>query len=321
MDKLIILLFLPFLIWSCQDASSEVLGNASAQLSNAKPQAAAIKTPERDFKLGDYWYQGKAELSRYELKQNRYDALHPGEAVTIFVTEDFLTDKQVKNDQYTSQNSTPILKLNMVKRFTTGLYDYSMMTSVFTPTKLKKIPQTLKVSFSSQDWCGHAYMQLNYGDGAYKSTLHSYFEGEADKVTDFDYALLEDEIMSRIRMNPEMLPLGKMQLLPSAATLRLLHLPAQAVEVSASMDAYTGTDIEGENLKAYTITFPGLKRTLEIVFQSEEPYIIEGWTDAYPSMFDKKVRKTVAQRKETIMSPYWQKNSPEDAEMRAKLGL
>ena len=321
MDKLIILLFLPLMIWSCQDASSELLDNAGTQLSQAKPQATAIKTPEKDFKLGDYWYQGKAELSRYELKQNRYNALHPGEVVTIFVTEDFLTDKQVKNDRYTSQNSTPILKLNMVKRFTTGLYDYSMMTSVFTPTKLKEIPQTLKVSFSSQDWCGHAYMQLNYKDGAYKNTLHSYFEGEADKVTNFDYVLLEDEMMNRIRMNPDMLPLGKMQLLPSASTLRLLHLPAQAVEASASMNTYTGTDIEGEHLKVYTISFPDLKRTLEIVFQSEEPYIIEGWIDAYPSMFDKQIRKTVAQRKETIMSPYWQKNSPEDAEMRAKLGL
>ncbi|MCG8328726.1 MAG: hypothetical protein MI974_13630 [Chitinophagales bacterium] len=321
MDKLIILLFLPFLIWSCQDTSSEALENAEGQLNMATPQTAAMKTPEKDFKLGDYWYQGKAELSRYELKQNRYDALHPGEAVTIFVTEDFLTDKQVKNDQYTSKNSTPILKLNMVKRFTTGLYDYSMMTSVFTPTKLKEVPQTLKVSFSSQDWCGHAYMQLNYEDGAYKSTLHSYFESEADRVTNFDYVLLEDEMMNRIRMNPDMLPLGKMQLLPSTTILRLLHLPAQAVEASASMSTYAGTDIEGENLKVYTITFPRLKRTLEIVFQSEEPYIIEGWTDAYPSMFDKKIRKTVAQRKETIMSPYWQKNSPEDAEMRAKLGL
>ena len=41
-------------------------------------------------KLGDYWYQEATEISRYELQQNRYADVHPGEAVLIFVTEDFL---------------------------------------------------------------------------------------------------------------------------------------------------------------------------------------------------------------------------------------
>ena len=36
--------------------------------------------------FGDYWYQGKAELSRYDLKQVRYGEIHQGDAVLIFVT-------------------------------------------------------------------------------------------------------------------------------------------------------------------------------------------------------------------------------------------
>ncbi len=48
-------------------------------------------------KLSDYWYQGKAEITSYTLLQNRYKDVHPGSAVLVFVTEDFLTDKQVKN--------------------------------------------------------------------------------------------------------------------------------------------------------------------------------------------------------------------------------
>ena len=45
-----------------------------------------------------YWNQGKAELARYELQQVRYGEIHQGDAVLIFVTEDFLKDKQVKYD-------------------------------------------------------------------------------------------------------------------------------------------------------------------------------------------------------------------------------
>ncbi len=45
-----------------------------------------------------YWYQGKAELTRYQLEQARYGEIHSGDAVLIFVTENFLLDKQVKHE-------------------------------------------------------------------------------------------------------------------------------------------------------------------------------------------------------------------------------
>ncbi|MDP7238046.1 MAG: hypothetical protein QGI34_15090, partial [Candidatus Latescibacteria bacterium] len=39
--------------------------------------------------FGDYWYQGKAEITSYTLKQARYGEIHDGHVVLIFVTEDF----------------------------------------------------------------------------------------------------------------------------------------------------------------------------------------------------------------------------------------
>ena len=140
-------------------------------------------------------------MNTYQLQQNRYNALHPGEVVAIFVTEDFLTDKQVKNDNYTNPNSTPILKSNLLWRFTTGLYDYSVMSSTFTDVSAAQSPQTLKVTTSAQDWCGHAWMQLNQRKGSYDMQLHSYFEGEADQNVKGKKGMLEDEILNRIRIN------------------------------------------------------------------------------------------------------------------------
>ena len=308
----LILLLVFFFLQSChQEKTSEQSFSAIPVMQSALPKP----------KLGEYWYQGKAEVSRYSLQQNRYNDSHPGHAIMIFVTEDFRTDLQVKNDYYRSPNSIPILKTNMIRKFPTGIYDYSMMTSVFTPVETEQYPSTLKVSSSSQEWCGHTYMQVNQIEKGYKMTLHSYFEGEADKTKTVGQAVLEDELYNRIRINPDALPTGKMILIPSTTITRLLHLNFQPYEAAATLKDYVGTDFEGEHLKAYTITYPKLKRALEIVFENDAPYKIVGWKDEYPSTFDKKMRTTLAKRTHTIMTEYWTKNGLEDMALRAQLGM
>ncbi|MCB9039737.1 MAG: hypothetical protein H6557_24225 [Lewinellaceae bacterium] len=318
MKNTIIILLSMAALTACQNnRGQEKATAADAEL--ARPAAMAFQ--QSPPKLGDYWYQGKAEISRYELQQNRYADVHPGEAVLIFVTEDFLTDKQVKNENYANPNSTPILKMNMIRKFPTGLYSYAIMSSVFTPTRVEEFPQTLKVATTTQEWCGHTYQQVNFQDGGYKNTLHSYFENEADQITKVKYAVLEDELFNRIRMNPEGLPTGTLQVLPATAMARLLHLPFEPLEAKASLSDYAGSDFSGEGLRMYTLEYPVLNRTLEIVFHSEAPYIIEGWADSYPSIMDRKVRKSIARRTKTIMSPYWQKHDKGDMALRKELGL
>ena len=118
---------------SCENSDQTVANQTTTSATFVNKIDVSQDTPPEK-KLDKYWFQGKGEINVYELQQNRYNAVHPGQAVLIFVTEDFLTDKQVKNDNYRNPNSTPILKTNFLNRFTTGLYDYSLMTSVFTPT-------------------------------------------------------------------------------------------------------------------------------------------------------------------------------------------
>lgn len=280
----------------------------------------AASSEEGAVQLDKYWYQGEAEITRFELQQNRYRDVHPGEAVIIFVTEDFLTDKQVKNDHYQNSNSTNVLKMNMIRRFTTGLYDYSIMTSVFTPANTKDYPNTLKVTTSTQDWCGQTFMQLNYQENKYKTQIRSYFESESDQNFDAPAAILEDELYNLIRINPDALPTGSLEILPSLTIARLRHKTFEPIKAKVSKTDYQGDDFEGDGLKAYTVVFAGENRTLEIVYESEAPYKIVGWTDSYPG-FDGKKRTTIAKRSHTIMSPYWQKNALEDMAARKELGV
>lgn len=65
--------------------------------------------------FNQYWYDGNAEITSYKLSQVRYGEIHEGRAVTIFVTEDFLPEKQVKAD-YQNEKNIPVLKLNSTKK-------------------------------------------------------------------------------------------------------------------------------------------------------------------------------------------------------------
>lgn len=269
--------------------------------------------------LSAYWRQGKAEISRFELTQHRYRDLHPGEVILIMVTEDFLSDKQVKNDRYQNPNSVPVLKTNLIQRFSTGIYDYSVMTSAFTPEQTGKHPYTLKVTHSSQDWCGQTFMQINFAEKSYRTQVRSYFENEGDEDSAVPLAILEDELFNRIRINPEGLPQGKIKVLPSATIVRLLHKPFEAHEVTASLESYTGKDFQGADLKLYRLVFPELKRTLEIAFEKDAPYRIAGWADEYPG-FDGKPRRTLASRTHILLDDYWNHNGAGDTGLRKLLG-
>ncbi len=306
-----------------QSCTSSTGNEPQTEKPSANINAVKVVNPLNDVpvKLGDYWYQGKGEVNHYKLEQNRYKDIHPGEVVMIFVTEDFLTDKQVKNDTYQDKNSTSVLKMNQIRRFSTGIYDYSMMTSVFTPVDLKNHPQTLKVTLSSQDWCGHTFTQLNYKDNAYQYQLLSYFETEGDVGKRIEPALLEDELFNRIRMNPDLLPTGKIKMLPSTTFSRLKHKAFGQLDAVITRTKYDGSDFTGDNLMVYQVKYPEVDRTLEIIYEAREPYAIAGWKDSYPSAFDEQMRTTVATRTNTLMIPYWQDNALENTAMRKDLGL
>jgi hypothetical protein len=268
-----------------------------------------------------YWRQGKAELSRFTLSQNRYRGNHPGEVVQIFVTEDFLTDRLVKNERYTGRHSAPVLKLNAIHRFATGIYDYSVMTSVFSPIHADGISFPFKLTNSAQDWCGQSFMQVNRLNKHLKIFWNAYFELEGDAGIAIPLVLMEDGIWGQIRIDPDALPTGRFRILPALAYFRLMHIPVKVYAAEGGRYAYRGNRFPGAQLSVYRVHYPELQRTLEIVYESTPPYRIAGWEETHPSLGDKKIRRTVAIRTHTILSPYWQLNGIADLPWRDSLGV
>lgn len=281
----------------------------------------ALSAPEQKL-FQDHWFQGQAEITRYSLRQARYGSFHDGDVVLIFVTEDFLRNKQVKLESKWRPESTPILKLNYVKKFNTGVYDYSLMASVFTPIKLEELPRTLKVTASNQEWCGHTFLQLNLRGGNYEVHGYSYFEREGDEKFELPGVYLEDEIWTLLRISPKLLPQGDLQMIPGVLSARLRHRKLAPEAANASFVAVE-KGFPGKDLKGYRLNYVKGERELTIVFENEFPYRIAGWLETYLDGFGANAKKATTRAVRTHSMPldYWKRHNPEDLPLRKKLGL
>lgn len=265
-----------------------------------------------------YWNLGKAEITSYDLYQARYGEMREGEAHIIFVTEEFSNEKQVKLDDANIplDQKTPVLKMNMVKKFQTGVYPYSMMLSSFVAAGGIAPWQAIKISMSCQEWCGHAYSQLNIKPDHYLYQGHSYFETEHEINTTVDRYTTEDAIWNLIRINPDaLIQSDSMMMIPSLFYSRLSHKelkPYRASTKKIELD-------EGNRL--YHIEYPALQRSLAIEYEPSFPYSIVKWTEEYVDGFgkDAKLLTTSAVRKKSIMLDYWNKNKNADDTLRQLL--
>jgi hypothetical protein len=113
----------------------------------------------------------------------RYGKLRKGTAVTIFVTEPFSNALRVKAESAGATDAFPVMKMNLVRDYQTGVYDYNDMLCTFVALDaVNGLPAgaSTKVSFSCQEWCGHVYSQVLFGASQVRVVRHSYFESEAD---------------------------------------------------------------------------------------------------------------------------------------------
>jgi hypothetical protein len=202
--------------------------------------AAAVHADEFD----THWHDGKAELDGYRLVVSRYGQNRTGTAVMIFVTEPFSESKRVKVDDPRANPSDTFdaLKLNVVRDFQTGVYDYNTMVSLFVRTDNF---EPVKVSFSSAEWCGHVYTEMIFGPGEIRGSYASYFEGESGPIVLERPAggLTENELFVRLRgLRKDFLAAGEsrtLPFLPGVFYSRLSHHKPEWTEVTITREKRT----------------------------------------------------------------------------------
>jgi hypothetical protein len=236
------------------------------------------------------WGDGKAELAGYRLKMPRYGQPRDGSLVLIYVTENLSDSLRVKADpgRHPPSDVYPVLKLNAMRKFQTGIYDYSVMTSVFSRVDFAPTERPFplrKLSMSSQEWCGQVYHQVVPKDPptSWLSTSHSYFDGEADDqrvLAAPPGAVAEDELPLLLRsfvQRREFLAPGEQRtvaFLPSLVRARLLHQPlafTEAVLARLSAPLPIKTPAGEFTVISYTVSVRGGDRAT-FHFAATPPY-------------------------------------------------
>ncbi|WP_297335574.1 hypothetical protein [Algoriphagus sp.] len=260
-----------------------------------------------------YWYKGLAEINVFDLTQVRYGQERNGNAVMIFVTEDFSRRKQVKldNPSQAGSDARKVMKLNMTRDFVTGVYPYHTMLSVFTPVNDEV--NSFKLTASVTEWCGQAFTQMNWRNSGYQVQLFSYFESEGDQELKID-AKPEDELFNLIRLNPDLIPTGDVQLIPSLVYQRFSHIPLKAERAKISIEQ------RSDNIRELRVNYPSLKRILTVRFKQFFPYEILSWEEVQTKPNgDKEITKAV--RKKLELLDYWEKNDSVFEPLRKDLGF
>ncbi len=280
-------------------------GNSNSEETSVEINTSSIEPRSLSEEFKSYWYAGDAEITSYKLSQERYGELREGTAVNIFVTEEFLPEDQVKADRSSTSN-IPVLKLNRTKKYLTGIYPYSVMSSTFSPVSMKQ--HLVKSTFSMQEWCGQAYVQLNNRD-QFEIMSHSYFEGEADQKIQLSKSWTENELWNLIRINPAELPIGEIEILPDFEYFRMSHTEMKAAKAIGTLNDEAG-------ISTYSLSYPELNRELKIIFENSAPFAIEGWEEKHPNGLT-----TTAFKIERIKTAYWNQNSNRYSFLRDSLGL
>lgn len=190
-------------------------------------------------RLGEHWHDGRAELSGYRLTQPRYGQLRSGRAVLVYVTEPFSESDRVKMEsgRHPPSDEFPVMKLNLVKDFQTGVYDYNVMTSIFAsmaPRYGREAGALTKLTFSAQEWCGQVFEELLFDEDELRHRSFSYFDGEGDQDRQVDHpigGIAFERLFFAVRGIPEpLLAPGETRELPIYDRIersRLLHRPAR----------------------------------------------------------------------------------------------
>jgi hypothetical protein len=255
------------------------------------------------------------------LKQPRYGVVREGTAVLIFVTEDFSDSLRVKADpgKHPPSDVSPVMKLNEVRDFQTGIYHYDVMTSVF--ARVAAGWPVAKVSFSSQEWCGLVYHHLTPRNGRVSGVFHSYFDGEADGTDDL--ALPADGVFADVLpillrgwQGAYLQPGQKKSVpyLPSLLFARLAHerLAWGRAEIARSASVETVTVPAGRfRVTTWTVAEDGGPSTTYQI-EADPPYRL--------------VRRASASGEEAVLLgstrlPYWKLNGPGGEKHLRELGL
>jgi len=285
----------------------------------AEDLAAGLQRPLPPVKVSaafnKHWRDGRAELSGYSVSTLRYGKPRLGHVVLVYVAEPMNSQTWIKDDDAPGDRRVEVLKLNHTLNFRTGIYPYSVMTSVFAPLdglgRERFAPA--KISLTAQEWCGQVYQQILPKGDRFHSFGHSYFASEGDSretVPSGGPALYEDALWIQLRELDGPFAGGgdwSGRLVPALWTARKAHRPLRPVQATIRRGEATR---DGVAVTRFTVTHAGGSRSFDV--ERAAPRRILGWSTNEGER---------AELLKTARLTYWRLNNPGDESYLTQLGL
>lgn len=234
----------------------------------------------KDQAFQQYWNTGLSEVNTYEVTQTIDTSQKTGQAELVFTIVDFDTKKHGQVTSSNKSESTTVLKQNLIQKIDTGVYEYSLTNSTFTPTNYVVFPHALKVEYAKQNTQGQEYSQVNWQGQTFLYKGKSDFQPKAQQDISVKTAWLEDEIWNRVRLNPQTLPDGEIEMIPSLEYLRSTNQKVEAISCKTTFEEKKDS-VSKQVSKYYTIEYPEKHRKVSIKFEAQFPYKILNWESSF----------------------------------------
>jgi hypothetical protein len=236
------------------------------QEAKPKVETVILINQETNKTFINYWKNGKIEITKYDLKE---DSISVGEGSLTF-NIDYI-------EGINKTDSIQVLHSDFTGKIHKENYDYSAMTSTYLPINLTLRPHAMKVINSVQEPTGNSFLELSQIPKSYEILSKNTFKEKTKEHFILERKNLEDELWAKIRMNPNDLPMGDIEIIPSFAYWQSVRKLPNIYEAKAELKDYIGTEFMGKKLKIYSLDYPDLKRNLSIVFERDFPFEIVGW--------------------------------------------
>lgn len=299
--------------------SALLLSCATRPVPEAAVRVVPLPVRPRATASADFWRRwgdGRAELASYDVLTPRYGELRPAELVLITVTEPLDRRTLVKDDDVPEAQRLNVLKLNVSLKFETGVYPYSVMTSVFATVDDYGLGRfaPVKLTLTAQEWCGHVFEGVWPSVGRFFVEERSYFAGEGDRDRVVPVAagtLYEDALLLQLRELDGAFHEGRDwegTMVMSLWRGRRAHQPLGA---TAATIRRVRTVVDGVSANAFTMTAAGFTRTYEV--STEGDHAVLGWRSSDGE---------VVRLRRSARLAYWTLNHEADrVPTRTQLGL
>jgi hypothetical protein len=258
------------------------------------------------------WGDGKAEMIGYEAVTPRYGHLRAAEVALVYVTEPFSRRTLIKDDEAQGADRMDVIKLNFSEKFLTGVYPYSVLTSVFCPTDqyARARFSPAKIALSAQEWCGHVYLGVWPDEGSFVLRGMSYFASEGDvdqRVECATNTLYEDALMIQLRELDGPFNEGREwegSLVPALWRNRRAHQP-----LAAEPARIRRSDLDA-NTTRFVLEAGAFRKQFDVEKSGDKRVIAWQSSDGARARILRSTRM-----------PYWSLHDPGDEVRRAEFGL